>query len=176
MYVTLLVPILATDVAQEAMRKFLESKGVLAVKDYYPDGPEDQLVRAYEKHGYFGPDLDAPRICLSQTFRGKWNKQVVDILTAAFISAVQQGEYEPIRHSWSQLKEDEVRKKCQSKLYRTQYVCRKRMKSPMSDKVNRMHQRRQEVRLLAGSRHYFLKLHTTVDILQKEEDPRPKLA
>lgn len=151
MYVMLLVPILAADVAQEAMRKFLESKGVLAVKDYYPDDPEDQHVRAYEKHGFFGPDLDAPRICQSQTFKGKWNKQVVDMLTAAFISAVQQGDYNPVQHSWQQMKEDEVRKKCQSKLYRTQYVCRERRKSPMLDKVNRMRQRRQEVCLLACS-------------------------
>jgi hypothetical protein len=148
------VPILAANVAQEAMRKFLEDKGVLAGKDYYPDGAEDQQVRAYEKHDLLGPDQNAPRICLSQTFKGKWNKQVVDILTAAFISAVQQGEYKPVQCSWSQMKEDEVRKKCQSKLYRTQYICRKRIKSPKSDKVNRMHQRRQEVCLLAGSSRY----------------------
>lgn len=139
--------IVAADIAQEAMRKFLDSKGVLTKNGYYPEDAEDQHVRAYEDHDLLGPDLNAPRICQSQSFKGKWNKRVVDILTEAFISAVQQGEYKSVHPSWPQMKEDKVRKRCQSKLYRTQYLCRTRKKSPMSDKVNRMYQRRQEVGL-----------------------------
>lgn len=155
MYVYFLhVAIVATDVAQEAMRKFLESRGVLVRKDYYPDGAADQLVRAYEEHRLLGPDLNAPRICLNQTFKGEWNKEVVNMLTAAFISTVKQGIYQPVQHSWPQMKETEVRKRCQRKLYRTQLICRKQRKSPMLDKVNRMNQRRQEVCLLVGSSRY----------------------
>lgn len=151
MYVVFTHGIVATDVVQDAMRKFLESRGVLAGKDYFPDGAGEEHVRAYEKHHLLGPDLNAPRICLNQTFKGKWNKAVVDILTTAFISAVKQGSYESVQYAWPQMKEDEVRKRCQAKLYRTQYICRTRRKSPMSDKMNRMHQRRQEVCLLVGS-------------------------
>jgi hypothetical protein len=151
MYVVFTSGIVATNDAQEAMRKFLESRGVLAGKDYFPDGAVEEHVRAYETHHLLGPDPKAPRICLNQTFKGKWNKAVVDILTTAFISAVKQGEYEPVQYAWSQMKEDEVRKRCQAKLYRTQYICRTRRKSPMLDKMNRMYQRRQEVCLLVGS-------------------------
>jgi hypothetical protein len=156
--------LVATDVAQEAMRKFLESRGVLAGKDYYPDGAAEQLVKAYEEHSLLGPDPNAPRICLNQTFKGKWNREVVDILTAAFISAVKQGVYKPVLHSWPQMKEDEVRKRCQNKLYRTQYICRKHRKNPISDKMNRMYQRRQEVCLLVGLSRYpstIFRRHTT---------------
>ena len=148
MSIFLRVVIIAADVVQEAMRKFLESRGVLAGKDYYPDGPADQQVRAFEGHSLLGPDPNSPRICLNQTFKGKWNKEVVDILTASFISAVKQGIYQPVQYSWPQMKEGEVRKRCQRKLYRTQLICRKQRKTPMSDKVNRMNQRRQEVSLL----------------------------
>ena len=78
------------------MRKFLESKGVLAKKDYFPDEPEARLVDAFEDHGIMGPDPNSPRVCLTQTFKGKWNKEVVEILTAAFISAVKHGKYKPV--------------------------------------------------------------------------------
>jgi hypothetical protein len=132
------------------MRKFLEKKGVLACKDYFPDEPEERHVRIFGDHGAIGPDPNAPRVSLRQTFNGKWNKEIVDILTAAFISAVKQGTYKPVQHTWPQMKEARVRKKCQSKLYRTQRICRTRRERPRLelDKVNRMHQRRQEVCLL----------------------------
>jgi hypothetical protein len=101
---------------------------------------------------------------LRQTFKEKWNKEVVEILTAAFISAVKQGTYKPIQHTWPQMKEDEVRKRCQGKLYRTQYICRTRGQCPRpeSDKVNRMYQRRQEV-CLVDTLHELLTFcrHTT---------------
>ncbi len=142
------------------MRKFLESKGVLATKDYIPDAPEQRLVLAFEDHGIMGPDPNAPRICLTQTFKGMWNKQVVEILTVAFISAVKQGAYGHIRHTWPQMTEGEVRKRCQRKLYRTQYICRTCNQRPqgMSDKVNRMHQRRQEVYLVIRTLNVFADL------------------
>lgn len=137
---------------QEAMRKFLESTGVLATKGYLPDSPEDGQVKAYEVHGLLGPDASAPRVCLKQTFKGKWNKEVVEVLAMKFILAVKEGIYEPVQHTWPQMNEDKVRKRCQSKLYRTQRICLKPKKNPDSDKVNRMHQRRQEVRaLLVGT-------------------------
>jgi hypothetical protein len=138
-------------VAQEAMRKFLDSRGALAKKDYYPDEPEDELVRAYEEHHLLGPDPDAPRICLKQTFKGKWNRSVVDILTAAFISEVKRGTYTPVQASWPQMKRDEVWKRCRNKLYRAQYICRNRREPPTSDKKSRMYQRRQEVCLIVCS-------------------------
>jgi hypothetical protein len=78
------------------MRKFLKSKGVLAKKDYFPDKPEARLVDAFEDHGIMGPDPNSPCVCLMQTFKGKWNKEVVEILTAAFISAVKHGKYKPV--------------------------------------------------------------------------------
>jgi hypothetical protein len=137
------------------MRKFLESKGVLAKKDYFPDDPEARLVDAFEDHGIMGPDPNSPRVCLTQTFKGKWNKEVVEILTAAFILAVKQGQYKPVQHIWPQMGEDEVRKRCQHKLYRTQCICRRRGK-PVSDKLNRMYRRRQEVCLLIGTSHELL--------------------
>jgi len=142
------------------MRKFLESKGVRASNNHYPNEPEDRLVNAFEDHGVMGPDVDAPRVCLRQTFKGKWNKEVVEMLTTAFISAVKRGEYKPVQHTWPQMREENVRKRCQSKLYRTQYICRKRMKCRRdeSDKVNRMHQRRQEVSLLICTQHELLTL------------------
>lgn len=127
------------------MRKFLESKGALATKDYFPEDPDEGRVKAYEEHGLVGPDPRAPRICLNQTFRGKWNQEVVEILTTKFILAVKQGIYKPVQPTWPQMKEDNVRKKCQSKLYRTQRICLQPQKGPKSDKINRMYQRRQEV-------------------------------
>jgi len=132
------------------MRKFLDSKGVLATNDYIPDAPEEQVVRAFEDHGIMGPDPNAPRVCLTQTFKKQWNKQVVEILTVAFISAVKQGEYKSVQHTWPQMTEDEVRMRCRRKLYRTQYTCRTHDQRPQatSDKINRMHQRRQEVYLV----------------------------
>jgi hypothetical protein len=133
------------------MRKFLESKGVLATKDCLPDGPDEVRVRAYEEHGVLGPDPSAPRVSLKQTFKGKWNKEVVEILTRRFILEVKQGTYQPVQHTWTQMKEDKVRKRCQSKLYRTQRICLKPKKGPESDKINRMYQRRQEVSLLVGT-------------------------
>lgn len=60
-----------SDVVQEAMHKFLESRGVLVGKDYYPNGPADQQVRAFKGHSLLGPDLNSPCICLNQTFKGK---------------------------------------------------------------------------------------------------------
>jgi hypothetical protein len=131
------------------MRKFLESMGVLATKDYFPEDPDEGRVKAYEEHGLVGPNPSAPRICLNQTFKGKWNKEVVEILTTRFILAVKQGTYKPIQQTWLQIEEDNVRKKCQSKLYRTQRICMKPRKGPESDKINRMYQRRQEVRVLS---------------------------
>jgi hypothetical protein len=136
-----------TDVTQEAMRKFLESKGVLASKDYLPDEPEGRLVDAFEEYGIVGPSPIAPRVCLTQTFKGKWNKEVVEMLTIEFVSAVKQGTYKPVQHSWLQMAEEKVRQRCQRKLYRTQYICRTHGKRSRanSDKINRMYQRRQEV-------------------------------
>ncbi|KAH8977147.1 hypothetical protein EDB86DRAFT_3093060 [Lactarius hatsudake] len=107
----------------EAMRKFLESMGTLAKKDYFSDPPDEGIVKAYEEHGLLGPDPSAPRVCLKQTFKGKWNKEVVDILTTKFISAVKLGTYKSVQHTWPQMTEDN---------------------SPELDKINRMHQRRQE--------------------------------
>jgi hypothetical protein len=132
------------------MRKFLERKGGLARKNYFPDEPGEQLVKAFEDHGVIGPDPNAPRVSLRQTFNGKWNKQVVEMLTAAFVSAVKQGTYKPVQPVWPQMRDDRVRKRCQSKLYRTQYICRiRRERSHLeSDKVDRMRQRRQEVCVL----------------------------
>ncbi|KAI9439155.1 WD40-repeat-containing domain protein [Lactarius indigo] len=128
----------------EAMRKFLESGGVLATKDYIPDDPDEGRVKAYEEHGLLGPDPSAPRICLKQTFRGKWNKEVVEMLATNFILAVKKGTYKPVQHTWLQMNEDKVRKRCQSKLYRTQRICLNPKNGPESDKINRMYQRRQE--------------------------------
>jgi len=122
------------------MQKFLESKGVLAKKDYFPDEPEARLVNAFEDHGIMGPDPNSPHVCLTQTFKGKWNKEVVEILTVAFILVVKQGQYKPVQHIWPQIGEDKVRKRCQNKLYRMQYICQRRGK-PELDKLNRMHQR-----------------------------------
>lgn len=131
------------------MRKFLESMGALATKDYYPEDPDEGQVEAYEEYGLVGPNHSSPRICLKQTFKGKWNKEVVEILTAKFILAVKQGAYKPVHQTWLQMKEDNVRKKCQKKLYRTQLICMKSRKGPESDKINRMYQRRQEVHVFS---------------------------
>jgi hypothetical protein len=135
------------------MRQFLESKGILVMKDYFPEAPDANHVKAFEDHNMMGPDPDAPRVCLKQTFKEKWNKEVVDLLTAAFILAVQEGKYRHVQQTWPQLSEENVRVRCQKKLYRTQYICRTRNVRPRaeSDKVNRMHQRRQEVCLLIGT-------------------------
>ena len=130
------------------MRKFLESKGALVTKVYFPENPDEGRVKAYEEHGLVGPDLRAPRVCWNQTFKGRWNKEVVEMLTTNFILAVKQGVYKPIHQTWPQMKEEAIRKKCQSKLYRTQRICLKPRKGPESDKINRMYQRRQEVCLL----------------------------
>ena len=132
------------------MRKFLEKKGVLACKDYFPDEPKEQHVKIFRDHGAIGPDPNVPHVSLRQTFNGKWNKEIVDILTAAFISAVKQGTYKPVQHTWPQMKEARVRKKCQSKLYCTQCICWTCREHPHLelDKVNQMHQRWQEVCLL----------------------------
>lgn len=133
------------------MRKFLTSKGVLTTNDHTPDGPDEARVKAYEEHGVLGPDPSAPRVCLEQTFKGKWNKEVVDILTTNFILEVKQGTYQSVQHTWPQMKEDKVKKRCQSKLYRMQRICLKSKKGPESDKIGRMYQRRQEVNLLVGA-------------------------
>src|SRR6266404_7362209 len=123
------------------MHKFLESKGVLATKDYFPEVPDEGQVKAYKEHGVAGPDPSAPHICLEQTFKGKWNKEVVEILTTKFIWEVEQGIHRPVQHTQVQMKEDNVRKRCQNKLYRTQRTCLKPQKGPESDKINRMYQR-----------------------------------
>jgi hypothetical protein len=129
------------------MRKFLESKGAVVKRDYVPNVPEDRVVDAFESHSIGGPDSNAPRISPMRTFRGKWNKEVVEMLTAGFILEVKQGTYQCIQVTWPQMTEDKVRKRCQNKLYRTGYICRTRgMHSRSeSDKVNRMNQRRQDV-------------------------------
>ena len=137
------------------MRKFLESKGVLVKKDYFPDEPKAWLVDAFEDHGISGPDPNSPHVCLTQTFKGKWNKEIVEILTMAFILAVKQGQYKPVQHIWPQMGEDKVRKRCQNKLYCTQYICW-RCGKPKLDKLNRMHQRWQKVCLLIGTLHELL--------------------
>ncbi|KAI9439048.1 hypothetical protein H4582DRAFT_2056894 [Lactarius indigo] len=128
----------------EAMHKFLESMGVLTTKDYSPGHPNQGIVKAYEEHGLLGLDPSIPHICLKQAFKGKWNKEVVDIPMRKFISAVKQGMYKPVQHTWPQMAEDKVRKKCQSKLYRSQRACLNPQKSPESDKINQMYQRWQE--------------------------------
>ena len=125
---------------------FLESKGALARKNCFPDEPEDERVMAYEEHGLMGPDLDAPRISLKQTFKAKWNKEVVEILTTQFVLAIKQGIYNSVESTWSQMNVENVRKRCHSKLYRSQKICLKRRKDPESDKINRRKQRRQEVK------------------------------
>ncbi|KAI0245989.1 hypothetical protein BJV78DRAFT_1158228 [Lactifluus subvellereus] len=48
----------------EAMCKFLERKGVLACKNYFPDEPGEQLVKAFEDHDVIGPDPNAPHVSL----------------------------------------------------------------------------------------------------------------
>src|SRR5216683_727928 len=88
------------------MRKFLESKGVLAKTDYFPDEPEARLVNVFEDHGIMGPDPNSPHVCLTWTFKGKWNKEVVEILTAAFILAVKEGRYKPVQYIWPQMEQD----------------------------------------------------------------------
>jgi len=80
------------------MQKSLESKGVLVKKDYFPDEPKARLVDVFKDHGILGPDPNSPHVCLMQTFKGKWNKEVVEILTMAFILAVKQGQYKPVQH------------------------------------------------------------------------------
>lgn len=137
------------------MRKFLDNKGALARRDFFPDEPDKRMVDAFEQYGVGGPNPDAPRVSLTQTFKGKWNKEVVDLLTTAFITDVKKGAYQPVQHNWTQMTEDNVRKRCQSKLYRTQYICRTG-KRPYTDKVARMYQRRQEVCLLIGASHLSL--------------------
>ena len=129
------------------MRKFLETKGVLVTKGHFPNEPEQRLVDAFEEHGVAGPDPNSPRVCLTQTFKGKWNKEVVELLTTGFITAVENGTYQPVQMTWPQMTQGNVRKRCQNKLYRVQYLCRTREERPRadSDKVNRMYQRRQEV-------------------------------
>ena len=151
------------------MRKFLESKGTLASKEYLSDEPEKQLVDAFKQCGIIGLSPSAPCVCLTQTFKGKWNKEVMEILTAEFILAVKRGTYRPVQHTWLQMTEDKVRKRCQSKLYRTQYICRTHGKCPRadSDKVNRMYQRQQEVCLYL---HIERVAKRSIDVLQKEED------
>ncbi|KAN0136800.1 hypothetical protein V8E53_005241 [Lactarius tabidus] len=46
---------------------------------------------------------------LVDTFKGKWNKEVVDILTTKFILAVKQGVYKHIQPTWLQMKENSIR-------------------------------------------------------------------
>ena len=129
------------------MRHFLKSKGVLARKGYLPDEPDKRLVKAFEENGEVGPDPKAPRVCLMQTFKGKWNKEVVEVLTAEFISAVNKGRYKHVQHSCPLMTEDEVRKRCRVKLYRTQRMCLLQRKPHRADedKMNRIMQRRQNV-------------------------------
>jgi len=129
------------------MWKFLESKGVLVEKSYFSDEPEARLVDAFEDHGISGPDPNSPCVCLTQTFKGKWNKEVVELLTTGFITAIEKGMYQPVKIDWPQMMQDDVRKRCQAKLYRTQYLCQKRAWAE-SDKVNCMYQRQQDVCLL----------------------------
>ena len=137
--------LLATDTAQEAMRDFLDQKGVRAKRNYYPDPPDEQHVRAYEELGLVGPPMDAPRVCLTQTLGGKWNKAVLEILTTTFISAVEQGKHKPVDPTWPSMEQKAVRKRCKTKLYDTQHKCITRPKSLAFDKVSRMYARRQEV-------------------------------
>src|SRR5258708_37927976 len=127
------------------MRGFLDEKGICAVKGYYPEPPQEHLVKAFEDHNLMGPDPNAPRVCLTENLGGKWNMAVLEMLTTAFISAVKQGKYKPIEHTWPQMQEEEVRKRCETKLYLTQHTCITCLKGPVSDKLNRMHLRRQDM-------------------------------
>ncbi|KAF8256541.1 hypothetical protein EI94DRAFT_1711048, partial [Lactarius quietus] len=111
-----------------AMRKFLESESVLPTKDYTPDEPGQVQLKTYEEVGLMGLYHSAPRVCLTQTFKEKWNKKVVEILMTKFISAVKQGTYKPVQHTWSEMEEDS-------------HTC---LKGAKMDKVNRKYQRRQE--------------------------------
>jgi hypothetical protein len=152
MYAVPLVVVIVIDVIQEAMCKFLEALGVLPTSNYTPDDPDNGQVKAYEEFGLMGPDSCAPCICLKQTFKGKWNKEVVEILMSKFISAVKQGIYNPVQHTWSEMAEDNVRKRCQTKLYRMQQACLKvDDKGPKWNKINRTNQRRQDVCLLVAA-------------------------
>ncbi len=138
MYAVSFNSILATDVMQEAMRGFLDQKGVRAMNGYYPEPPQEDIVEAYEEHGLMGPNPDAPRVCLMENLGGKWNKAVLEMLTTAFISAVKQGNYKPVEHTWPQMQEEVVRKRCQIKLYSTQRMCitHKHHKGPALDKLS----------------------------------------
>ena len=79
------------------MRNFLKGKGVLVVQDYLPSEPDRDVVKAYEEHGILGPDIATPRICLHQMFGQKWNKRLVEMLSAAFISMVNLGIYPTVQ-------------------------------------------------------------------------------
>lgn len=128
------------------MRDFLDQKGVCPSKNNFPEPPEEDRVRAYEL-GLIGSDPDVPRVCLTQTLGGKWNSAVLEILTTGFISAVKDGKHRPVEHTWPQMQEEVVRKRCQRKLYLIQRKCITR-RGPAFDKLNRMYSRRQEVCLL----------------------------
>jgi hypothetical protein len=145
MYVFLTRGYTVTNAAQYAMRKFLDQHGVSASADYDPQPPEEQHVRAYEDHGLMQPNMDAPRICLTQNLGGKWNKALIEMLTTEFISAVKEGKHKPVEHTWPQMQEGSVRKRLKTKLYLTQRKCITRPKNPASDKLSRMHSRRQDV-------------------------------
>jgi hypothetical protein len=152
---------LTIDATQEAMRGFLDQKGVRALKGYYPEPPNEESVRAYEEYDLIGPNLDAPRVCLTQNLGGKWNTAVLEILTTAFISAVKQGKCKPVEHTWSQMQQEAVRKRCKTKLYSTQRKCITRPMGAASDKLNRMYSRRQDVSLcVVGSSRYSNSLQT----------------
>lgn len=154
------------------MRNFLDQKGVRVVDNYYPEPPGENDVRGFENHNGTGPNPDAPRLCLTQTFGGKWNKAVLEMLTTGFILAVKTGKHKPVEHSWPQLQQEEVRKRLKTKLYDTQSKCKNRPKGPESDRLNRMRTRRQQVCLLLLDHCTIL---TSADVFQKEEDLRGKL-
>lgn len=128
------------------MRNFLDQKGVRPSNNNFPEPPGEERVRAYEL-GLIGPDPDAPRICLTQNLGGNWNKAVIEILTAGFISAVKDGKHRPVEHTWPQMQQKAVKKRCKEKLYSIQRQCIK-PPGPASDKCNRMYSRRQDVCLL----------------------------
>lgn len=131
------------------MRDFLDQRGVRAANGYFPEPPEDRLVTAYEEHDIMGPTSDAPCVCLTQNFAGKWNKAVLEILTTEFISAVEQGKHRPVEHTWPHMQQEVVQQRCKAKLYSNQRKCITRQ-DLKPDKINRMYSRRQEVCLLSS--------------------------
>ena len=102
--------ILIIDAVQEAMQNFLDQKGVHVIDNYYPKPSGENDIRGFENHNGTGFNPDAFHLCLMQTFGGKWNKVVLEMLTTGFILAVKMGKHKHVKHSWLQLQQEEVQK------------------------------------------------------------------